>query len=306
MAKRKKAAPSRRQCGTMSVHYRLLERDPNFRQRQMDLEHATARRMMIAEARGAATTTIPVVVHVVHNDASENISVPQIKSQITVLNKDFRATNTDKNKVPAVWKGLVADAGVKFALAKKDPNGQSTTGITRTHTTRTSFSDDDAVKSTSTGGVDAWPTNRYLNIWVCTLGDGLLGYAQFPGGPASTDGVVILNTAFGTKGTASPPFHLGRTTTHEIGHWLNLHHIWGGGLPVCSDSDFVTDTPNQEGPNNGKPRFPHVSCSNAPNGDMFMNYMDYVDDDSMFMFTPQQVVRMQAALSGPRSSIGKP
>lgn len=305
MAKARKNTPSRRQCGTMAVHYRLLEKNPNFRRRQMELEHAVARRMTTAAARRVGPLTIPVVVHIVHNTPAENISVLQIKSQIRVLNKDFRARNTDKKKVPAVWNGLVADAGVQFALAKKDPAGNPTSGITRTNTDSTSFSDDDAVKSAATGGVDAWPTSKYLNIWVCTLADGLLGYAQFPGGPAKTDGVVILNTAFGTKGTASPPFHLGRTATHEVGHWLNLHHIWGGGLPVCSDSDFVSDTPNQEGPNAGKPAFPRISCNNAPNGDMFMNYMDYVDDDAMFMFTPQQVVRMQTALDGPRSTLGK-
>jgi hypothetical protein len=143
-----------------------------------------------------------------------------------------------------------------------------------------------------------------LNIWVCTLGGGLLGYAQFPGGPLATDGVVILNTAFGTSGTATAPFNRGRSATHEIGHWLNLRHIWGD-TEHCEGTDFVTDTPNAKQPNFGKPTFPHVSCSNGPNGDMFMNYMDYTDDDSMFMFTAGQVTRMSATLDGPRSSLGK-
>jgi Pregnancy-associated plasma protein-A len=138
--------------------------------------------------------------------------------------------------------------------------------------------------------------------WVCTLSNNLLGYAQFPGGPASTDGVVILNTAFGTKGSAAKPFNLGRSATHEIGHFLNLRHIWGD-TPDCSGGDLVDDTPNAETPNFGKPTFPHVSCSNGPNGDMFMNYMDYSDDDSMFMFSPGQVSRMQATLDGPRKSL---
>jgi hypothetical protein len=115
--------------------------------------------------------------------------------------------------------------------------------------------------------------------------------------------VVILNTAFGTTGTATPPFHRGRTTTHEIGHYLNLHHIWGDVGILCEDSDYVDDTPNQEGPNYGKPTFPSVSCRNGPNGDMFMNYMDYVDDEAMCMFTAQQVARMRAALAGPRSEL---
>jgi len=293
----------RRMCGTMSVHLRLLETDPGFRQRQMTLEHATMQRLMLAAEARVGITTIPVVVHVVYNAASENISTTQIKSQIAVLNRDYRATNTDKSKVPGVWNGLAADARVQFALAKKDPKGNSTTGITRTKTKRTSFGDDDSVKSASTGGVAAWPTDRYLNIWVCTLGGGLLGYAQFPGGPKKTDGVVILNTAFGSTGTVKAPFNLGRTTTHEVGHWLNLRHIWGD-TEDCSGSDFVADTPNAAGPNFHKPKFPHVSCGNGPNGDMFMNYMDYVDDDSMFMFTTQQVARMQTALDGARSKIG--
>jgi hypothetical protein len=134
------------------------------------------------------------------------------------------------------------------------------------------------------------------------LGGGLLGYAQFPGGPAATDGVVILNTAFGSVGTAAAPYNLGRTATHEIGHWLNLRHIWGD-TEDCSGSDFVDDTPNAQQPNYGKPTFPHVSCNNAPNGDMFMNYMDYVDDDAMVMFTKGQIARMQATLAGPRNSL---
>jgi hypothetical protein len=287
----------------MSVHHRLLEMDPGFRQRQMALEHATMRRMAAGVVARVGVTTIPVVVHVVYNTAAENIPVSQIKSQIAVLNRDYRATNPDKSKVPTVFGGLVADARVQFALATKDPKGKKTTGIIRTKTTRTSFGDDDSVKAAATGGAAAWPSTRYLNIWVCTLAGGLLGYAQFPGGPAKTDGVVILNTAFGNTGTASAPFDLGRTTTHEVGHWLNLRHIWGD-TEDCSGSDMVADTPNAAGPNFGKPKFPHVSCGNGPNGDMFMNYMDYVDDDSMFMFTTQQAVRMQAALDGARSAIG--
>lgn len=300
-----KPVPMRRQCGAMQVHYRLLETDPNFRQRQVDLEHATARRMMSIAPRRRGITTIPVVVHVVYNTPAENVSVAQIKSQIATLNKDYRAKNPDKSKTPVVWKGLVADAGIRFGLASKDPAGKKTSGITRTKTTRTSFGTGDTVKSTAAGGNDPWPTDKYLNIWVCTLAGGLLGYAQFPGGPADTDGVVILNTAFGTKGTASAPFNRGRTSTHEIGHWLNLRHIWGD-TEDCSGTDFVADTPNAQGPNYGKPNFPHVSCSNGPNGDMFMNYMDYVDDDSMFMFTTQQVARMTAALEGPREAIAHP
>ena len=302
---RKKRAPRGRRCGTMSAFYRLIERHPDYRTRLVALEGVVARRMRMARPRRVGPITIPVVVHVVYRTAAENVSVAQIRSQIRVLNRDYRAQNPDRKKVPAVWKGLVADPGVQFALAKKDPQGKPTSGITRKKTQATSFTDDDAVKSVATGGTNAWPRARYLNLWVCTLSDDILGYAQFPGGPARTDGVVILNTAFGTTGSVQRPFHLGRTATHEVGHWLNLHHIWGDGLRSCQDSDFVDDTPNQEGPNIGKPSFPNISCNNGPNGDMFMNYMDYVDDAAMFMFTQQQVVRMQATLDGPRRRIGR-
>ena len=295
--------PNRRLCGTMQAHFRLLEQDPNFRVRQAALERTTIRRMeaLGAAAAKAATTVIPVVVHVVYNTAAENVTMPQIKSQISVLNRDFRAKNPDKSKVPLVFKGLVADANIQFALAKKDPKGKPTNGVTRTKTTRTSFRTDDSVKFAESGGQDAWPTDRYLNIWVCSLDGGILGYAQFPGGPPKTDGVVILNRAFGTNGSSAAPFDLGRTTTHEVGHWLNLRHIWGD-TEDCSGSDLVSDTPNAAGPNFGNPRFPHVSCHNGPNGDMFMNYMDYVDDAAMFMFTAQQVERMKTALDIERNA----
>ena len=142
----------------------------------------------------------------------------------------------------------------------------------------------------------------HLNIWVCPLRDSLLGYAQFPGGPQSTDGVVINYQAFGTVGTAQQPFHKGRTATHEIGHYFNLRHIWGD-TPDCSGSDMVPDTPNCAGPNTGMPTFPTITCNNGPNGDMFVNYMDYTDDAGMFMFTTQQVLRMRTTLDTERSGL---
>lgn len=295
--------PLRRQCGAMQAHFRLLESDENFRVIQQELESAAKTRM--AQGAGAfrtVTVTIPVVVHVVYNTPAQNISKKQIQSQIKVLNRDFRATNPDKSQVPVPWKGLIGDANIQFALAKIDPDGKPTDGITRTKTTRLSFGANDAVKRAAEGKT-AWTRDSYLNLWVCSLGGGLLGYAQFPGGPAETDGVVINYKAFGTSGTAVAPFNLGRTATHEVGHWLNLRHIWGD-TPDCSGTDAVNDTPNAAGPNFGKPGFPHISCGNGPSGDMFMNYMDYVDDAAMFMFTIEQVARMQSALDGARSSLG--
>jgi Pregnancy-associated plasma protein-A len=296
-------APKKRTCGAMQAHERLLELHPSFREAEARINQAIERSIASGEAQRVERklVTIPVVVHVVYRRDRENISKAQIKSQIDRLNRDYRASNPDSSKVPAVWTGLVADAKVEFKLATRDPDGKRTDGITRTKTNRRSFGADDSVKAKSSGGVAAWPSKRYLNLWVCNLGDGLLGYAQFPGGPARTDGVVILYSAFGTQGTVDPPFNKGRTATHEIGHWLNLRHIWGDRTD-CTGTDHVSDTPPAKGPNYGEPSFPHITCNNGPNGDMFMNYMDYVDDDAMFMFSAGQVTRMNAALAGPRSS----
>ncbi len=297
--------PTVRTCGTMPVHERLLRTVPAYAAARIQSEnHAWGfARNMLSGAR-TGVTVIPVVVHVVYKTTVQNISDAQIKSQITILNQDFRKTNPDVNSTPAVFKPLCGDSRIEFELASKDPNGNPTTGITRTSTTKTSFSQDDGVKSTATGGANAWPAADYLNIWVCQLGGNLLGYAQFPGGPAATDGVVILHSGFGNTGTAAAPFNLGRSATHEIGHWLNLRHIWGDDAGGCNGDDFVSDTPNCGNSNTGKPAFPHITCNNGPNGDMFMNYMDYTDDDSMFMFTNGQILRMQACLDGDRSTIG--
>jgi hypothetical protein len=295
--------PKRRICGQTSAHAMLLEQNPGRRQKLAAIEKQTQSRIAAPAALAALPIiTIPVVVHVVYRTALENISDAQIKSQIDALNRDFGLTNADRNNIPSVWAGLAVDTRIRFKLVKKAPDGSATTGITRTKTALSVFGSNDGVKRKATGGVDAWPTDKYLNLWVCTLGGGLLGYAQFPGMPKKTDGVVILNTAFGTNGTAASPFNNGRTAVHEVGHWLNLRHIWGD-TEDCTGSDFVSDTPFAKHPNRGAPAFPHISCQNGPNGDMFMNYMDYVDDRAMIMFTTGQVARMQATLAGPRISI---
>ncbi|MQA99159.1 MAG: zinc metalloprotease [Actinobacteria bacterium] len=296
--------PPRRKCGAMQVHERLAETYTSFRDNQDRIQRFTERSLTTGEAQAAVDrlVTIPVVVHVVYRTDEENISKSQINSQIAVLNRDFRANNPDKSQVPDVWKGLVADARIQFALATTAPNGTPTDGVTRTETNRQSFGTDDSVKNPKRGGAAAWPRDRYLNIWVCKLDEGYLGYAQFPGGPPRTDGVVILHSAFGTQGTASAPFNLGRTTTHEIGHWLNLRHIWADTIG-CSGTDYIADTPNAQMPNYGTPTFPHISCNNGPNGDMFVNYMDYVDDVAMFMFSTGQAARMNACLIGARKKL---
>jgi hypothetical protein len=296
--------PKHRQCGVQQVNERLSELDPKLRGRQQRIEDECRRAIEkgVAQRVWRKLITIQVVVHVVAKSEEEDISDEQIESQIEVLNQDYRGTNPDRSKVPESWTSLVADPNIQFALATKDPKGEPTNGITRVQTTRDSFGTGDSVKTRAGGGTPPWATDRYLNIWVCNLGEGLLGYAQFPGGPAKTDGVVILYTAFGTKGAAAEPFNLGRTATHEVGHYLNLRHIWGD-TNDCSGSDQVSDTPRAQMPNYGTPDFPHLSCNNGPAGDMFMDYMDYVDDAAMFMFTQGQAARMNATLAGPRKKL---
>jgi hypothetical protein len=277
----------------MAAHMMLLEKFPSFRAAQTKLESVTARGLeSVSDLRKAKLITIRTVVNVVYRTDEENVSDAQIRRQIGALNRDFRAKNQDRNKVPVPWKGLVTDARIKFRLVK----------TTRTKTSQSSFTVDEGVKKASTGGIAPYLPATHMNMWVCALGGGLLGYAQFPGGPLSLDGVVINYRAFGLDGTAEAPFNGGRTATHEVGHYLNLIHIWAD-TNGCNGSDMVADTPNCAGPNFGTPKWPSISCNNGPNGDMFMNYMDYTDDAAMFLFTAQQVVRMRTALESARPGL---
>jgi pregnancy-associated plasma protein-A len=292
-AKKSQVPKLRRSCGAMAAHMMLLERFPAFRASQMRLEGATEKRRQTAvDLTKSKLVTIKTVVNVVYKTPDQNISDAQIASQIASLNKDYRAANPDRNQTPAPWKGLITDVRIEFKLVK----------VTRTKTTKNGFTYDDAVKKASTGGIAPFSPKMNLNLWSCALTGGLLGYAQFPGGPASTDGVVINYLSFGTSGTAQVPFNKGRTATHEIGHYFNLRHIWGD-TPDCSGSDMVADTPNCAGPNYGTPAWPVITCNNGPNGDMFVNYMDYTDDAAMFMFTSQQVLRMRTALETARAGL---
>ncbi|GAA4013533.1 hypothetical protein GCM10022408_28300 [Hymenobacter fastidiosus] len=293
-----------RECATMESLAQQMSADPSLAPRMAAIENQTRQfeANPISQRITALTGTIPVVVHILYSNANENISDAQIQSQIAALNEDFRKLNSDVSKTPAAFAGLAADAGLQFVLAKRDPNGNATTGIQRKSSTKTTWGTADDMKSTATGGLNAWPAGQYLNLWVCNIGGGILGYAQFPGGAASTDGVVIGPNYFGRTGYLSAPFNLGRTATHEVGHWLNLRHIWGD---ASCGNDLVSDTPTQQTSNGGCPSFPRRTCGNTTNGDMFMNYMDYTDDACMYMFSTGQSTRMNAlfATGGSRASL---
>jgi len=231
------------------------------------------------------------VVHILYNNADQNLSTEQVLSQIEALNRDFRGINTDRKKAPSWFASVAADCGIEFRLAKWDPSGTPTTGIIRKPTSIQFFGLDDRAKNSSKGGDDAWDPSQYLNIWVCNLAGGVLGYSSTPGGPAEKDGVVISSYAFGTLGKLNHSFNMGRTATHEIGHWLNLRHIWGD--TYCGD-DQVDDTPKQRNSNKGCPSGKKFTCATEGEGDMYMNFMDLTDDACMFMFSKGQKQRMRA------------
>ena len=293
-----------RNCGTMEHLEELKSKDVTLNKKMEKNENNLQNLIQYYSfSNNPNILTIPVVVHVVYNNSTENISTAQVQSQIDILNEDFRRLNSDASNTPAGFQSVAADCEIEFCLASIDPNGNPTTGITRTSTSQSSFSmTNNGVKFSSSGGVNAWNTSDYMNIWVCDLSSGLLGYAQFPGGPSSTDGVVCDYAYFGNVGTATYPYNLGRTATHEVGHYLNLFHIWGDSN--CGN-DYCNDTPQQAGENYGCPNYPSTSsCSgNGQFGDMFMNFMDYTNDACMNMFSQDQKVRMINSINSYRSGL---
>ncbi|QQS28691.1 MAG: T9SS type A sorting domain-containing protein [Sphingobacteriales bacterium] len=307
-------AQNLRRCSTMESHAALLENHPEMEQEILKIEDFTQKCIEkdALPKQGQVVITIPVVVHVVHTISNpvSNISEAQIQSQIDVLNEDFRRLNADASLTPAEFLPVAADTEIEFCLAQRDPNNLPSTGIVRTPTVKTSFSTSaNDVKSPATGGASGWNSSKYLNIWVCNNIDGgeTLGYAQFPGGSATTDGVVIAYQFFGRVGAVVSPFNKGRTATHEVGHWLNLFHIWGDDFGSCSQDDAVSDTPRSADAWYGCPPVNSNSCVDSPVNfnDMFQNYMDYTDDACMNIYTLGQKQRMQALFmpGGARFSI---
>ena len=280
---------SRKSCPSEEIRANLLANDANAKARYLALENGTEKFIQARKAGRVladGTIEIPVVVNVLYRTSAENISDARIAEQISVLNKDFGATNSDISKVPSEFSAVAAgDTKVRFRLAK----------TVRKSTTVRSWKTNDAMKKSSSKGIDATDPTQYFNIWVVGDMSSILGYATFPESSGLwNDGVVLAAPFVGVTG-ASAPYNLGRTATHEVGHYLNLRHIWGD---ANCGSDLVADTPTQTTANYGKPTYPLMNtCGGVSRSVMFMNYMDYVDDAAMFMFSAGQKDRMQAVLT---------
>lgn len=303
-------------CGTMHRTNQLIESDLMYAQQFEEFKNHL--REMSESYTGRSEPSgpiiyIPVVFHIVHNGdllgTGENITDEQILSQIPALDRDFNGLDPDQVNVPAPFQSLVANVGFKFCLAKFDPNGNPTTGIVRHQFSQATWNTETDIDQTLKPAT-IWDRNRYLNIWSVRMGGdlasgGVLAYSSFPFfGNANADGIVARFTTIGTTGSVGAQFKKGKTLSHEAGHYFGLLHTWGTGAGCGDQGDFVADTPDQDNQNFGCPSFPLVSCSNsAPNGDMFMNYMDYTDDDCRNMFTLGQTSNMRAVIDGFRSAL---
>lgn len=283
------AIGARKLCPSEEIRANLLATNAEAKARYAAIEAGTEKFIQARKAGRVlsdGTVEIPVVVNVIYKTTAENVSDAKIAEQITVLNADYAGTNTDVSKIPTEFSTVKAgDTKVRFRLVK----------TVRKTTTKTKWQTNDAMKKASTGGIDATDPTQYFNIWVVGNMGGILGYATFPESSGLwNDGVVIASPYFGVTGATSP-YNLGRTATHEVGHYLNLRHIWGDA--TCG-SDLVADTPTQTGANYGKPTYPLMkTCGGVSRSVMFMNYMDYVDDAAMFMFSAGQKDRMQAVVA---------
>ncbi len=293
-------------CSSHNIYQQMLETDPVFKKNQEVLEFETQalEKTSLLSKPANATYIIPVVFHIIYTTAYGNISDAQIIDQIAILNKEFKRLQADTALTPAAFKTFAAPFDVEFRLATIDPNGKCTNGINRIYSPLSNCSlYEDDIKQLS-----YWPNNKYLNIWLtqsmhysgqsgCAGG----GYATFPGGPATLDGINIRGDLIGSIGTSATNSgwgnFLGRYLIHELGHWFNLRHIWGDA--VCGN-DQVADTPPAQNSNSGCPNFPRNpfnTCGSNGNGEMFTDYMDYTNGSCLNMFTAGQVTRMTAAIT---------
>ena len=281
--------------------------------------------------RDFETIRIPVVVHVLYKTENQNLTDSLVKAQIDILNQDYARLNPDTNLTREIFKPVASATGIEFYLAQFDPSGAPTNGIIKKQTDVTSFfslTNLDVMKSDANGGADAWPTNQYLNIWVCNLSIPILndplilGFAtppnsapNWPAGSGATesqyDGVVIHYEVFGSNSNATGTLesvNRGRTLVHEVGHYLGLRHIWGDagqGEDGCVVDDGLNDTPISAAANQQTCDYSMNSCNEGVDDfpDMIENYMDYSDENCLNMFSNQQADAMRFVVENFRSDL---
>lgn len=298
--------PAYHRCGTMEALELAFKKQPSLRQQfEKSAQRLTLAitQPVISPSRAMAVINIPIVFHIVLTNPSV-VTDAQIQAQLDRLNTDFQGLNADSTKIPAVFKPRFGKTSYHFLIAKQTPDGEPTTGIERFTTTHNSFAiGDSTLKHLSAGGADAWDPSRYLNVWIANISGGILGYTTFPNtGPANEQGVAIHYASM--PGGSLQGYNLGRTLTHETGHYFFLYHIWGDDNGACTGSDLVDDTPNQGNSTSGCPTgIKTDNCSPDPPGILYEDYMDYTDDPCMVMFTVGQVQRMQTAFDTYRSSL---
>ncbi len=283
-------------CGTTEMTQKYFNKNPEIKKQYLAEEQLRDQKDQVdfaneyKEGDGKALVpiyTIPVVFHILHEGGPENISDAQIMDEVRILNDDYRKLNSDISAVVPAFTSIAADCEIQFRLAQKDPSGNCTNGIDRIYSSQTNIGDDGSK-------LNQWPRNQYLNVWVVkTITSGAAGYAYLPGTTASAnDGIMILSTYIGSIGTGHVA--TSRALTHEIGHYLNLNHTWGGtnnpGVD-CTGSDSVTDTPKTIG---------WTTCNLAGSScgsplDNVQNYMEYSYCSNMF--TAGQKSRMRSALT---------
>lgn len=300
------AIASKRACPSDIIREKALKSDPALRARfdanELQSEKFS-RDIMMGKVLADGTVEIPVVFNVIYNTSTQNISDARIAEQIAVLNADYGATNSDVTNIPSAFQPSAAgDVKIRFKLITTNRKQSTKTGWR---------SDLEEMKKSTTGGINATDPTKNMNIWVVNSildensQPGTLGYAYYPESAGLWyDGLVIGYQYIGKTG-ASAPFNLGRTVTHEVGHYLNLPHLWGSSNTGCQ-TDYSNDTPTSPGPNYGVPSYPlNRVCGGVSRSQMFMNYMDYVDDKAMVMFSANQKTRMQAvvAAAGPRAGL---
>jgi uncharacterized protein YegP (UPF0339 family) len=288
-------------CGTMDYLKKQIQENPNIEILMRQYEEQTQRMMKDAPRLQSNTTvTIPVVVHILYNTEDQNISDERVFQQIEQLNEDFAGMNP--NPMGEFSPLLKVNTGIQFCLAQTAPDGSPTNGIQRRQNVPVFYYPDNGMKYYKRGGLDAWDPNFYLNIWVCPM-QGVGAFGQFPGsGVNETYGVATNPHFFGQSPYIG--FEKGHLLAHEIGHCFNLRHIWGDDNGACTGSDLCEDTPNQanfiRGDNRG---IITDNCTQSSPGVMYMNFMDYVYDDTRSNFTPDQNARMWASLNGPLASL---